>query len=98
MYGTISKMRVKPGSREALIKFMAGLKDLPDSYIGRVLYQMDDDPELFMMASLFDSKKGYFTHSDRPETHAVYLQLLELLEGAPEWFDGEIVFSHWSED
>ena len=97
MYGTISRMRVKAGCREALVKFMEVALNLPDSYIGRVMYQMDDDPDVFYMASVFDSKEGYFTHSDKPETHAIYLQLLELLEGEPQWHDGEIVFTHWRE-
>jgi quinol monooxygenase YgiN len=97
MYGTIAKMRVKPACREALVRFIEAMPNLPDSYIGRVMYQMDDDPDVFYLAGVFDSKKGYFTHSDKPETHTLYLQLLELLENEPQWHDGEIVFTHWRE-
>lgn len=98
MYGTIARIRVKPDCREALIRFVEAMPNLPDSYIGRVMYQMDDDPDVFLLAGVFDSKKGYFTHSDKPETHALYLQLLELLEDEPQWHDGEIVFSDWRGD
>lgn len=92
MYGTVARVKVKPGKQEAFITFMATEVGQPVGYIGRCIYQMDHDPDEFFVAGVFESKDAYFTHSDKPETHQIYLRLLDLLVGEPEWHDGQLVF------
>lgn len=92
MYGTIARLKAKPGQAANVIKFMETEVGHPAGYVGRVVYQMDHDPAEIWVVGWFESKKAYFTHSDKPETHQIYLRLLELLESEPEWHDGEVVF------
>ena len=45
-----------------------------------------------MMAVIFDDRASYVANANSPEQNARYLQMVELLEGAPEWHDGEIMY------
>lgn len=91
MYGTMARLIAKPGKREELIEFLRTVPGRPEGYVGRCLYQMDNDSDEFFLAGVFESKEAYFTHSDKPETHQIYLRLLELLVTEPEWHDGHLV-------
>ena len=93
MYGTIARLRAKPGNADKVINFMKSEVGHPVGYIGRVVYQLDNDPDEIWVAGWFESKNAYFTHSDKPETHQIYLRLLDLLVTEPEWHDGELVFA-----
>jgi quinol monooxygenase YgiN len=92
MYGTLAKLKAKPGNADKVIKFLETEVGQPVGYRGRVIYQMDNDPDELWIAGWFESKEAYFTHSDKPETHQIYLRLLDLLVAEPEWHDGYIVF------
>jgi quinol monooxygenase YgiN len=89
MYGTVARMRVKPGMFDKLRELMSG-GDIP-GHVDTLVYQMDSDPNQLMMAVIFDSKEAYVKNADSPEMNALYEQYVQLLEGPPEWNDGEIV-------
>lgn len=93
MYGTIAKLRAKPGKRADVIEFLETQVGQPEGYIGRVVYQMDRDADELWVVGWFESKTAYFAHSDKPETHQIYLRLLALLVAEPEWHDGELVYA-----
>ena len=93
MYGTVARVKAKPGKRKELIRFLETEVGQPVGYCGRVIYQMDQDPDELYVVGWFENKEAYFTHSDKPETHEIYLRLLELLVAEPEWHDGELVYT-----
>lgn len=51
---------------------------------------MDADPNDYYLAVVFESRETYWTNGQSPEQDARYRQWLPLLEGEPEWHDGEI--------
>jgi hypothetical protein len=53
---------------------------------------MDNDPNTVMMAVVFDDKASYVANANSPEQNARYQQMVALLEGPPEWHDGEILY------
>ncbi|MCC6629978.1 MAG: antibiotic biosynthesis monooxygenase [Chloroflexi bacterium] len=92
MYGTVARMRVKPSAETAiqtLMKEYEGLA-LPGS-IATYIYQMDADPLEFYMATVWESREAYIANANSPGQHARYLKMIDLLDGAPEWHDGQIV-------
>jgi quinol monooxygenase YgiN len=92
MYGTVARFRVKPGAEkeiEALVREYE--RNQPPGYIGEYIYRMDSDPHSYIMAVMFESKDAYFANANSPDQDAQYRKFRELLEGDPEWNDGEIV-------
>jgi quinol monooxygenase YgiN len=99
MYGTIAHCRIKPGMEEQLaeqIRVFEAAK-VPGA-IATYAYRMDADPGSYYLAVVFASKEAYLANAQSPEQDARYRQLLSLLEGEPEWHDGEIVSTMQSQD
>jgi len=92
MYGTVARMRVKPGVEAQLQDMMRQYEMQPPAgYRMTYVYRMDDDPNTYFLAVVFDSKAAYVANAESPEQDARYQQMVALLEGPPEWHDGEIV-------
>ena len=92
MYGTVARMRFKPGQAAAAQAFMRQSESRPvPGAVAVYVYQMDADPNEIYMAAVFDSKETYVANAASPEQDAEYRQLLSFLDGPPEWHDGEIV-------
>jgi hypothetical protein len=92
MYGTVARMRVKPGMLDQL-KALTTNEDalrIP-GHINTLVYQMDKDPNELILAVVFQSKEAYMKNADSPEQDARYQELVQLLEGPPEWNDGEVI-------
>ena len=89
MYGTIARMKTKPGALELLKKLEMRQ---PKGFIGSYIYQMDADPNELWMVVMFESKQAYLENADSPEQDKEYRQLRELLREDPIWNDGEVVF------
>jgi quinol monooxygenase YgiN len=96
MYGTVARLRVKTGMesqfrqiiKEQTRPFEAG--QVP-GFVASYGYRMDADPHDYYLAVVFASKEAYWANAQNPEQDARYRQWLPLLEGEPEWHDGEIV-------
>ncbi len=91
MYGTVAHMRMKPGAEESLMAQLRAFGALPvPGYQATYVYRMDADPRDVYVAVVFDSKATYEANAESPEQDARYQDMLTLLEGTPEWHDGEI--------
>jgi antibiotic biosynthesis monooxygenase (ABM) superfamily enzyme len=94
MYGTVARMRVKPGMESQLLNLMSmyqGL-DIPGMRHS-FAYRMDTDPSEYYLAVVFDSKEDYLANAASPEQDARYREYRALLESDPEWHDGTITYS-----
>jgi quinol monooxygenase YgiN len=93
MYGTIARMRAKPGSESQLAEQMRIYEEAQVAgAVGSYVYRMDSDPNEYWLAVIFSSKEAYVANANSPEQDARYRQLLALLDGPPEWHDGEIIY------
>jgi heme-degrading monooxygenase HmoA len=94
MYGTVARLRVKPGSEKQLIEMSRdeSALDIP-GFIGQYVYRMDHDPSEYYLVVIFDNRETYFANADSPEQDARYRQFRALLASDPEWHDGEIVYA-----
>ncbi len=95
MYGTVARMRVKPGMVDSLEEMMRGEESrlANAGFVATHIYRMDSDPNDYYLAVIFDSKEAYVRNADSPEQDASYWRMIEFLEEEPEWHDGEIVYS-----
>jgi quinol monooxygenase YgiN len=94
MYGTVARIRVKPGAEAQLRQVSAeiGVGRAPGQ-VAVLVYQMDRDSRDFILVAVFESKEAYFANANSPEQNERFMQLMQLLEREPEWNDGEVVYS-----
>src|SRR6266480_1045310 len=95
MYGTVARMRVKPGMADRLQEMTRGEESrlAGAGFVATHVYRMDSDPDEYYMAVIFDSKEAYVRNANSPDQDASYRSMLEFLAVEPEWHDGEIVYS-----
>jgi quinol monooxygenase YgiN len=96
MYGTIGRLRIKSGMESQFRQLLQGQARAFESgqvpgFVASYGYRMDADPNDYYLAAVFESREAYWTNAQSPEQDARYRQWLPLLEGEPEWHDGEIV-------
>jgi quinol monooxygenase YgiN len=95
MYGTIARLRIKSGLEDQFRQLLQGQADAFETgqvagFVTSYAYRMDADSNDFFIAAVFESREAYWANAQRPEQDARYRQWLPLLEGEPEWHDGEI--------
>lgn len=93
MYGTVARMKVKPGAVEALKRMAEGEVAQIPGFVAQYVYQMDTDPSEFYLIAVFESREAYVANAESPEQRARYEQMMEWLEAEPEWHDGEIIYA-----
>jgi quinol monooxygenase YgiN len=93
MYGTVARMRVKPGSELALLEMSeSGELDAP-GVVFQYIYRLDNHPNEYMIVVGFENKEAYVSNANSPEQHQRFLEYRKLLEADPEWHDGEVIHS-----
>jgi quinol monooxygenase YgiN len=94
MYGTIAKMRIKPGMEQAFDKVGRRAQDEIDGIVGQYVYRIDSEPNVYYLAVIFRDKETYKANAASPAQHERYTAYRELLADDPEWHDGEIIFGY----
>jgi heme-degrading monooxygenase HmoA len=90
MYGTVARMKFKPGMGQKFAEMMeqqSGQRRTPPGWVGEYVYQMDKDPNEYYVAIIFESKAAYVANANSPEQHEEYLQYRQFLEIEPDWHD-----------
>lgn len=95
MYGTVARMKAKPGKEAELLKLgdQFGAQNVP-GLVSEAIYRMDADSNEFIMCVAFTNKDAYLANANSAEQNARYEQFRALLAADPEWHDGEIIWSH----
>lgn len=92
MYGTIAKLRVKPGKIDAMNEWSDRYESAIPGMISQYVFQQDSDPSELYLVVLFESKDAYVANAQSPDQHQRYLQYREFLDADPEWHDGTVVY------
>ena len=90
MYGSISRLKVRPGKWEALRQSAetGPQAEGPGAY---AVFRMDENGGEYYVMMVAESEKAYRANSERPEMHEAYLERLQWLESEPEWHDGKVL-------
>ncbi len=87
MYGTIARIRVKPGmgaQLEALNRRMAEEELQVPGYVAQYVYRTDADPDELYLTVLFESRAAYHANTASPDQAARYAALVALMAAPPE--------------
>ena len=94
MYGTVARMRVRPGAEEQLMGQLREFQSLHvPGFKNNFVYHMDNEPQEYYLVVIFESREAYWANAKSAEQDARYQQMAALLEAPPDWHDGEIIFS-----
>ena len=94
MYGTIGRMRPKPGKREELIALLssppsgAAAAGFQSAYLMRA-----DEGDEVVIAVMYEDQDAYVAMVHDPATDENFGKIMELLEDEPSWTDGEWLVS-----
>ena len=94
MYGTVARLRIKPGNVQALLKFAESAADAVPGVVSQTRYRLDNAGNEYILAVVFESRDACVNNANSPEQHQRYLGYRELLESDPEWNDGEVIYSY----
>ena len=93
MYGTVANIRVKAGHGDDLKRIMqewnAERKPKVKGALNGYLFELDSDPQDWIIVALFEDKATYEANADDPEQDKWFRRLMEHLDGEPQWHDGE---------
>jgi len=95
MYGTVARLKTKPGAEAALVALTDKMNQedmgkVP-GYIGEVVYRLDSGGNQYMLAVFFVDKAAYVANAENPAQDTRYREMRALLDADPEWNDGEII-------
>jgi quinol monooxygenase YgiN len=94
MYGTIARLKARPGTEADLIALSGdGNGPNADGYLFHHVYRLDSGNDEYMLVVGFRDKASYVTNANSPEQNEFYEKFRALLVSDPEWHDGEIVDS-----
>ena len=91
VYGTVAKMKLKPGAEDKMMKAMEGSDAGREGHVATYVFKSDADPNVHIVATIFESKAAYRKFAESPEQDKRFRQMSEMLAGEPEWNDGEVI-------
>jgi heme-degrading monooxygenase HmoA len=92
MYGTIARIKVKADQEAGLQDHVNefGSADTP-GFIASAFYKADAGGQEYWLAVIFESKESYRANAESPAQHERFLKMRAMLDGEPEWHDGEVL-------
>lgn len=95
MFGTVARIRPKPGEIQALL-------DMSDEwdrehprrvkgYVADYLFESEKHPGEYILVAIFQDRESYMANAASPEQDAFYRRFRQHLTEDPIWEDGEIV-------
>jgi heme-degrading monooxygenase HmoA len=91
VYGTIAKMKLKPGAEEKIMEVMEESDDDRAGHVATYVFKSDADPNVHFVTTIFESKDAYKKFADSPSQDKRFRQMRELMAADPEWHDGEVI-------
>ncbi|HEY8810919.1 MAG TPA: antibiotic biosynthesis monooxygenase [Candidatus Dormibacteraeota bacterium] len=99
MFGTVAKMKLKPGMFEKTQDVMKGFEEQPvKGFLFNAVYRSKSDPDEIWLVVGFEDEASYRANAENPRTDEMSKQFQQLMAAPPEWHDGEIVSMTRAED
>ena len=74
MYGTVARLKIKPGKEQALMEFGERAQTDTPGFVSMSVYKMDADPNEVYLVVAFESKEAYHKNAQSPEQAARYAE------------------------
>ncbi len=99
MFGTVARMKFKPGSYEKMQDLMKGFEERKvKGFLFNAVYRSKSDPDEVWLVVGFEDEASYRANAENPRTDEMSKRFQQLMAAPPEWHDGEIVSMTRAED
>ncbi len=89
------RAKTKPGAQQQLVnhfdKWQREQKPKAKGFVRSIVVVNNSNANDVMGAVRWDNAENYFANASRPDQDAWYRQMLQYLDGEPEWFDGTLL-------
>ena len=89
MFGTVGRMKVKPGKTDDLIRLMNNPEGANAKGFRFSSLLIAEEGNEAVVTVIFDDKDSYFEMVHDPKTDENFGKIMALLEEEPSWTDGE---------
>ena len=93
MYGTVTRLQVKPGEYEALMQWGGSRSDPIPGYATEYVFRMDDNPNELYLALVFTDKASYVANAQSQRQIDRFAEMRQMLSADPEWHEGEVIYT-----
>ena len=95
MFGTVARMRVKPGYESEIERFDDQAEGAREAgLVATSVYRSTADPREYWLAVVFRDEQSYRANASSPEQDQRFREMMQHLEAEPEWHDGEVVYTY----
>jgi quinol monooxygenase YgiN len=99
MFGTVARMKYKPGAYDKMQEVMKGFEEQEvKGFVFSTVYRSQSDPDEIWLVVGFEDEASYRANAADPRTDEMAQQMQQLAAAPPEWHDGEIVSMNRAED
>ena len=91
MFGTVARMRVKPGGEMMIQAWINAFSVLIKGRLSTTIYRSREDERVLWLTVIFEDEAAYRANAESPEQHRRWQQLRSVLEADPEWHDGDVI-------
>lgn len=91
MFGTVAKLRLKPGAETLLLAWSPALAGNIKGHVSSTIYRSTEDPLIVWLSVVFEDEESYRANAASPEQHRRWQQMRSVLEEDPQWFDGNVL-------
>jgi quinol monooxygenase YgiN len=99
MFGTVARMKFKPGAFEKMQDLMKGFEERQvKGFVFNAVYRSQSDPDEVWMIVGFEDEASYRANANDPQTDKMAQEYQQLMAAPPEWHDGEILSMARAED
>jgi len=89
VFGTVGRMKVKPGKMDQLVRLMTDSEGSNAKGFRFSSLLAADEGNDAVVTVIFEDKDSYFEMVHDPKTDENFGKIMVLLEGEPSWTDGE---------
>jgi hypothetical protein len=95
VFGTIARVKVKPGAEQAFRQFgeqwwRERAPQVKGALTGYLCKPVNGAPDEMLMIAIFDTQENYVANANDPQQDQWYQQFRSHLTADPEWTDVEI--------
>ena len=86
MFGTVARMKFKPGSFEKMQDLMRGFEERQvKGFVFNAVYRSKSDPDEVWLVVGFEDEASYRANAENPQTDQMAQQYQTLMAAPPEW-------------
>lgn len=94
MYGTVARIKVKPGMGPQLEQLSAEYEALDTpGHLATYVFRLDSGPDDYYLVAVFADRETYRSNAADPAQDARFRRMREILAEDPKWHDGEVTWS-----